>query len=82
MQCWEYCIRSDVNDCAVSQGQCVSEASDSLMFSSSQEKEVENKVINCNCIVNTLPSLTAKVYFGERENKQNRSTRNSHAEET
>jgi len=54
------------------------------MISSSQENEVENKVINCNRIITlySMPSLTTMVYFGERQNKQSRNTRNSHAEET
>lgn len=68
---WEYCIRSDVNDCAVSQGQGTSESCDSSMFSSSQEKEAENKVINCNWIVMlySMPSLTTMVYFEETQNR-------------
>lgn len=48
MWCWEYCIRSNINDCAVFQGQFVSKDSDSLKFSSSLEKEVGSKVINCD----------------------------------
>lgn len=68
---WEHCIRSDVNDCAVSQGQGTSESCDSSMFSSSQEKEAVNKVINCNWIVMlySMPSLTTMVYFEETQNR-------------
>lgn len=62
----------------------MSESCDSSVFSSSQEKEVENKVINFNWIIMlySMPSLTTMVYFGEKQNKHSRSMRNSHAEET
>lgn len=49
----------------------MSESCDSSMFSSPQEKELENKVINCNWIITlySMPSLTAMVYCGERQNR-------------
>lgn len=49
----------------------MSKPCDSSKFSSSQEKGVENKVINCNWIimVYSMPSLATMSYFGERQDR-------------